>query len=964
MLHAAPLSPSTFLSPRITADLENSLENIEELLLAGDELVSPSSTDASPLAETLNTASATDKRSSTESKTLSSYNCGNAVHMEVQENAKLPTFNLPIDRSNASWQIPAPRGRRSLGVGRRAGVGGGGRQHHSLSIGSVDTNTNNACPASPIPKLRDHTSEHGLPMDSATSRAIDEIMRLNENDMNLSEEFLGGATGRSSAALAYSNSLSDGSKTKDNGSGKKNGRPQSASAHQPFAPGTVFGPPHPSAKMLPYNRSKPLPIPTLKKPSPPRGHNTAATGAVATAAAIATQTSPNSTVGIPGGTAAAMSVTNHVTAHSTANVSPPQKGPMPPHLAPRSTPIPPSAKPTPNFVPKPGTPARPGPPPIPPPKGSVLANKPGVVKPPPHQYPPGYPYAAQAQARARQLAASSKTKGSIAHATIQRSKFGFGGDHKVPSVPAPPPSVRGYPNPTPNPLAYSAAAAAAAPRHSPYVSSSPGIPKDVGSVIAYERKKQRAKTARVKLNDSIESLAVAIDLAGSQSKERFNYITKSIVVPNNAPHPPKHGEAFGPPQHPLARLMDETIQQASNAKKWDRPSFVGLSANIIHSLNAQCEGLMREVAQLRKLTQRDMSADTVTSCAAMTCASMTLSMHTQQNGVRRNQATLSGQAAKKQKLDSPQNANTTIIIAPSQHVVQEQQRCIAIHITVQTPTILKNIATYLDPTALCKCLCVAKRWRAQNIFQNPELWLNLCIKRFGASAVRKWQDNEDEGVRKNKKTNTNLHLYRKMSEKNVKPYCPIGEGSVFLGGSTLDGLACCWVTLMDRSNGETSRSVMQQKVQDGEKVQYYGPIPVVEIRILVQNTGYSKGAIVIPDQQFSVDASTRRKGEKMLEVSGDDRFKRQVLHIERRPSLDGKPNDPEQVPSLSHEMCHLRLYESAVISLHLHARGCSTTTKFCNRSKQIQLLVSINGTTRPLVIPFHCMNEHQLKQIH
>ena len=98
----------------------------------------------------------------------------------------------------------------------------------------------------------------------------------------------------------------------------------------------------------------------------------------------------------------------------------------------------------------------------------------------------------------------------------------------------------------------------------------------------------------------------------------------------------------------------------------------------------------------------------------------------------------------------------------------------------------------------------------------------------------------------------------------------------------------------------------------------------------------------------------------MLEVSGDDRFKRQTLQVERSPS-PGEP-DPQQQRALSHELCHLRMYETAVISVHIHARGCSTTAKFCNRAKKIQLLVSVDGTTRPLAIPFHCMNDHhQLK---
>jgi hypothetical protein len=137
-------------------------------------------------------------------------------------------------------------------------------------------------------------------------------------------------------------------------------------------------------------------------------------------------------------------------------------------------------------------------------------------------------------------------------------------------------------------------------------------------------------------------------------------------------------------------------------------------------------------------------------------------------------------------------------------------------------------------------------------------------------------------------------------------------------------------------------------------------MPVVEIRLLVQNTGYSKGAIIIPEQQFSVDASTRRKGDKMIEVDGDKRFKRQILHVNRRPSIDGKADLTED-KSLSNEMCKLGLFETAVLAIQIHAKGCSSTVKFCTRSKKIQLLVSIDGTTRPLVIPFEASVAASLK---
>ena len=1030
---AKSLSPSVFLSPSINADLHQPLEAIEELLLGGGGTTASPST---ALAHTLNTTTTTTSSETTTNQQHSSefielpsnYSRTNAIHMEVQENsklpsslhmeiqenAKLPTFNLPVNRSNASWKKPAMRGGR-----KRTRSSGARSRGPSISSGDSTTIADSNFQLSPIPKLTTHVG----PMESSTSRAIDEIIRLNENDIDdheisFSEFWLDGED-RSSAALAYScvggmPQLLPHASSLEEVSGKPTKNTDGTAGRIP--PSIMQSP-----RLLPYRRQKPLPIPTLKKPSPPRAPISAL--ALATAAAIATNNDQMKSSGVQ--IAAMPSVQTMVTGPTQQqqqqqqqqaaptnasqmnkqhppkiHISPaPKTTVQPPNLPPRASTAPNS------LVSKPGPPTatRPlGPPTIPPPK----KNPQSVV---------------QAQVKQTQLASEaehSKTKASVTNATVQQSKVGVCGNQKVTSIPAPPcrytpsktPTPYGKTPPSKTPLAMPTNGTTPC-RYTPSATTGNAISGKVTSqlsylnkpttggvvlpprhfippptstraenAIAYERKKQRAKDARVRLNEAIEELGVAMDLAGSQSKERFNYIVKTTHCVNpHASNPPAKNGSMPPPAsvplHPLARLMDETIQQSASAKKWDRPSFVGLSATIIRSLNAQCEGLMREVAQLRCIARSKMGPETSSSApmAQAGTPAKVNGVHGQSNGSQTNQTTLPlDHPSKKQKLNSspsPSTNSSNNEYAEQQAeaklvkimAMNEQQRLLAIYNTVEAPNLLKNIASFLDPKTLGKCLCVSKKWRSQNIFQSPELWLNICIKRFGISAVRKWQDHEDEGTASAKKrTNTpNLDLYLRMSKENVKPYSTM-EGTQFLGGSSLDGLIGCWVSLMDRSNGETSRSVMQQKILNNKVTQYYGPIPVVELRLLIQNTGYSKGVIIIPDQQFAVDASTRRKGEKMLEVSGDERFRRRVLHIERSAS-PGEP-DPHQQKSLSLEMCHLRLFETAVLTIHIHARGCSTTAKFCNRSKGIQLLVSIDGTTRPLLVPFNCMNEMALKQ--
>jgi hypothetical protein len=47
---------------------------------------------------------------------------------------------------------------------------------------------------------------------------------------------------------------------------------------------------------------------------------------------------------------------------------------------------------------------------------------------------------------------------------------------------------------------------------------------------AYERKKQRAKDARIKLNEAIEHLSISMSLAGSQSKHRNTLLSRLVMT--------------------------------------------------------------------------------------------------------------------------------------------------------------------------------------------------------------------------------------------------------------------------------------------------------------------------------------------------------------------------------------------------------------------------------------------------
>jgi hypothetical protein len=84
----------------------------------------------------------------------------------------------------------------------------------------------------------------------------------------------------------------------------------------------------------------------------------------------------------------------------------------------------------------------------------------------------------------------------------------------------------------------------------------------------------------------------------------------------------------------------------------------------------------------------------------------------------------------------------------------------------------------------------------------------------------------------------------------------------------------------------------------------------------------------------------------MKEISWDDRFKKVVLN------LDGTPRASVERSEMVGELCRLKLYEAVVLVVHTNARGCSTTSKFQQKFNFTKVLMTLNGTTVPLVIPF------------
>mmetsp|Transcript_37973 Transcript_37973/g.77285 ORF Transcript_37973/g.77285 Transcript_37973/m.77285 type:complete len:1098 (+) Transcript_37973:281-3574(+) len=979
------------------------------------------------------------------------YAPSNAVHMEIQENAKLPTFNMAVDRSNAAPGL-AMRGRgRTPSLGGFAG--GGGSSSRPASSNKAD--------GAAAATSTTGTAGDSVGLSDATSRDVDEIVRLSVNDVNLTELFLG-ADARNSQSMAYSSAgalldsiglggsrigdkldsiiMDDAEREdaigtaaaadSDSAAAALLGSPSSPAAPSesaaaaeasasaltdsntadapvgttatgtslispklPVGKGiahsvTTSGPSSRSrtirtgagALQSPYGRRVPLPIPTTVGADsgaqqssaapleaagtttgsiPPMSPDTMA-AAVATAAAIATGGG-----GVEGEVAAAAAA---------------MEAPGPESDSMDTSTKPATAKRKAAKEGKLSSPAEK--------KAAVKATVPPF--PYPYPYHPGAPYAfhpghassnpyqqAQQAHAAKFAAAHSSSRASLTEAAKKRSQFGFGSNHVVPSVPMPISKTAAgkrqggtkgskrrahaghhkhtVPLPVPMPLPHHMSAHAAHNRKAAQAFHATPAPVPGNTGKAYERKKQRAKDARVKLNDAIDRLSVAIGLAGTQSIQRVKQLTSDSMSPPS--------DADRVSSCPIRTFRSTTIQNmedmgktAEAAKKWDRPSFVGSAVVMMQGLNAQCEALMRELVEMNRL-YRDEVAKNRGGGAVGEDSMMDIvedekppasGVGVDGSSKRRsvpcpNAAAVVSEGSNGET--SPAAADAAVASPCKKRKLSTASSDDALSRILQTPIVCKQLVSYLDPKSLLRCQCVCSHWGKQSMFGGDGAWTDLVLARFGFANMRRWQDGDDEDQGEDI-DNKSFALYRRMDESFVRPSC-LYEGNVRLGHGSIPGIVCAWVTMVERSNGETLRSVRRQDHDSSSVGSSFTSLQVIELRILLQNTGAADGPIIVPDQNLTVDASTRRRGETMSEINWDERLSKKLI------GMDGMMSSVSASGSSGHaaEIFRLGLFESTVLVAHIYAKSCSTTTKFRRRANSVKLLVSVKGTTVALVVP-------------
>uniref|UniRef100_A0A7S4EEQ0 F-box domain-containing protein n=1 Tax=Pseudo-nitzschia australis TaxID=44445 RepID=A0A7S4EEQ0_9STRA len=565
-------------------------------------------------------------------------------------------------------------------------------------------------------------------------------------------------------------------------------------------------------------------------------------------------------------------------------------------------------------------------------------------------------------------AAHTVRRASLLAATNRKSQYGFGGNHTIPSVPAPP-TIRSVSKSrtshTPKQITTTkkpsgvTTSSAFKPEFPVRISFPPVLPSgghltlpivnNTGS--AYERKKQKAKNARVKLNESIESLSVAVSLAGSQSRSRIDQLENEVTTTEC--------------RQKSIQVNQEGIRLAENAKKWDRPSFVGTAASVIISLNAQCEALMAELIATQKLlnaarnsngdNSRDMDSKNQSEGSVGVHGSTIDPTPTNANAEGKNSNTERTETVASHQNHKRQKQPVDLVrdnLSPNKRprvdskMVQALAHAHAQNSLSRDEIIYGEVAKMLDPVSLCRCMSVCKLWKETKAFQDDGVWLNLAVNRFGFYNVRQWNENlKDEDDEEQKISNK--YLFKKMNAHNVMPHYS-QDGLSLLGNGKITGKISGWAFLVERSNGETLRSVKRDPRSGASGGGGYQSKPVVQLRILVQNTGMASQPVILKSQNIGVDVSTRRRGGEFEEISWDDRFKKIVWNMDGTIRLPRRSSNK----GFQEDLCFLELFEAVVLEVNINARSCSTISKFQDRSNFTKVLVSLDGTTVPMVIPF------------
>jgi len=405
---------------------------------------------------------------------------------------------------------------------------------------------------------------------------------------------------------------------------------------------------------------------------------------------------------------------------------------------------------------------------------------------------------------------------------------------------------------------------------------------------AYERKKQRAKEGRIKLNESIEQLAIAISNAQATCIGHMKASEHLAIVNSDL--------SLFTQSSPIVQQANRVTEVASKAKKWDRPTFIGIAAELIHTLNDQCDTLYHDIYNLKQHQQHLKSSLPATPASA---ASNPLAKPS--NSSKRQRTATENEATLPQASYGPAGTFSPLLSCTSA---------------------FQNLVYFLTPACLTNMRKLGRTFRYASALQSDQTYRQLSIVRFGS---------------KIKTSNIGrisipwIDKYKLLVSRDTLPFSeffpnPMGSSRKWSSMSpslSASNFPSAWVSLVTRSNGETNRAVLQADQQ-------YKAMPIVLLRVLIQNTTAKQ--ITIRDQLITVEVHSSFC-PSFIEVRSDPRLGKSYF------SLSGKVYNKVQ-PDRS---IVLKIFESVILQVHVHATNCGNEAKFHVAAKKMSLMLDVDG---------------------
>jgi hypothetical protein len=364
-----------------------------------------------------------------------------------------------------------------------------------------------------------------------------------------------------------------------------------------------------------------------------------------------------------------------------------------------------------------------------------------------------------------------------------------------------------------------------------------------------------------------------------------------------------------------------TVNVAGRAKKWDRPSFIGVAAEIVRSLTTQCDVAFKEIYEYRQMDPSRIGG-------------MGKKVGGGGSGKKRKTSPLplvnnAASAAAAAAAATTTATTTTATTTATTTTADSSNRPLgAFTFVVSEKSAMACVASFLDAFSVTSLGSTSRSFLHHGALTSDAVWEALYMKRFNTSKILPSDATKADRHKASKDSRYKFVLATKLNS------CP--DSDAIRGASLLSSRSAllsnhssihtrgvkAWAYLVNRSNGFTTRAV----VQPGGGVK---PLNVVEVRVVVQNTGLNGRLLMLNSAAGKVGVTVAGGGGFGV-VESDPRLIKRVTDV-------GGRTLPQRQLREGGSVAVAALYESFVVCAYINVAGCTSEAEFYRVKGEIVL---------------------------